>query len=102
MFLGRLLPLECAQLLADLYYFQAQQGTSPAQEAVEAMRWRADILEPMLNRMRELDDVYDPIQGFCDVLHHRYVKSQAAGFDVGTEAALVDWLGVGRPGYQSQ
>ena len=44
-------------------------------------------------------EIADPIQAYCAVLRHRYLKSCESGCDVGTEAAFQDWLAVDRPDY---
>ena len=94
------LEFQARQILTDLYYYQARVGsTSPSGKGVTAIRWRAAVFEPMLARLRETEGVVDPLQGYCDLLHHRYVLSVAAGRDIGTEAALADWIKLGRPGY---
>jgi hypothetical protein len=43
--------------------------------------------------------VVDPIQAYCDLLHHRYMMAAGAGRDVSTAEALGDWIASGRPGY---
>lgn len=91
---------QARQILADLNYFQcSQEPQSPTAKNVSAIRWRVQVLEPMLDRLRRIDGLADPIQAYCDLLHHRYVASHLAGHDIGTEAALEDWLAKGRPGY---
>lgn len=88
-------------LLSDLYYFQANLGAgTKSQKAVSAIQWRVSVLEPMLHELRSLADVSEPVQVYCDLLHHRYLKSVEADSDIGTEAALADWLECGRPGYR--
>lgn len=88
------------QLLSDLYYFQTKVGAATSsQKALAAIEWRIHVLEPMLQQLRALDGVSDPMQGFCDILHHRYMKSAEVDYDIGTEAALSHWLANGRPGY---
>jgi hypothetical protein len=95
------LEAQARQILSDLYYFQTRTGsTTPAGKNVAAIRWRVEEFEPMLERLRKLDHVRDPIQTFCDLLYHRYTMSQGLGYDVGTEAAYDDWLERGRPGYK--
>jgi hypothetical protein len=95
------LEAQARQILADLYYFQSKTGsTTPAGKNVAAIQWRVQEFEPMLDRLRHLDHVRDPIQTFCDLLYHRYTMSQGLGYDVGTEAAYDDWLERGRPGYK--
>jgi hypothetical protein len=50
-------------------------------------------------RLGALAGVLDPVQAFCDLLHHRYMLSSGAGYDVGNDAAFDVWVSVGRPGY---
>ena len=91
---------QAKQLLSDLYYFQANQGGNTATaKNVAAVQWRVSVLEPMLERMRQIPEVVDPIQAYCDLLLHRYVMSEGFGHDVGIEAAWDDWVSRGRPGY---
>ncbi|MDX1447799.1 MAG: DUF4032 domain-containing protein [Acidimicrobiia bacterium] len=91
---------QARQLLSDLYYFQANEGvTTPTGKNVAAVRWRVSHYEPIMERLRQLEGVIDPIQAYCDLLVHRYVMSEGLGHDVGTEAAFDDWLERGRPGY---
>jgi hypothetical protein len=91
---------QAKQLLADLYYFQANQGsTSATGKNVAAVQWRVSQFEPAMDRLREVPGVVDPIQAYCDLLLHRYVMSEGFGHDVGLEAAWDDWLARGRPGY---
>jgi hypothetical protein len=94
------LEYQAKQLLADLYYFQANQGAaSPTGKNVAAVQWRVSQFEPMMERLRDLEGIVDPIQAYCDLLLHRYVMSEGFGHDVGLEAAWDDWLARGRPGY---
>jgi hypothetical protein len=92
---------QARQILADLHYFQATGGgeASATGKSVAAIRWRVGIFEPYLARLAALKGVVDPIQAYCDLLHHRYVMSAGIGSDVGTDAAFEDWLERGRPGY---
>ncbi|MDH5373788.1 MAG: DUF4032 domain-containing protein, partial [Acidimicrobiia bacterium] len=54
---------------------------------------------PMMHRLAGATRVADPVQAYCDILHHRFVLSSEAGHDVGTEAAVEDWFATGQPGY---
>jgi hypothetical protein len=92
---------QARQILADLHYFQVQRGAaeSPSGKSISSIQWRVSAFEPMLNRLSAMTEVSDPIQAYCDLLHHRYIMSSGVGSDVGTEAALEDWLERGRPGY---
>lgn len=97
---------QARQLLADLAYFTRSQGPAGAGQgpgvgrAVSAVRWRAEALEPVLARITPEHGGRDALQAYCDLLHHRYLVSAAAGRDVGTQAALESWLAQGRPGYR--
>jgi hypothetical protein len=102
------------QLLSDLYYYQGNLdgsrsgqgdgstagGPRREQNPIAAIEWRAMVFEPMIETLRGIEGILDPIQAFCDVLHHRYVQSARADSDIGTEAAFSDWLACGRPGYK--
>ncbi len=41
----------------------------------------------------------DPVQAFCDFLHHRFVVSSGAGRDIPNDEAFESWLTAGQPGY---
>ena len=89
---------QARQVLSDLHYYQCQTGaTTPTGKEVAAVRWRVGVLEPMLERLRAMAEIREPLQAYCAVLHHRYLKSCEAGRDIGTEAAFQDWLAAGRP-----
>lgn len=91
---------QARQLLSDLQYYQCLTGASTATgKEVAAVRWRVGVFEPMLESLRAMPDLPDPVQGYCAVLHHRYLKSCESGEDVGTEAAFQDWLAAGKPDY---
>ena len=89
-------------ILGDLQYFLAQQqdGESPSGKAVGAVRWRVGVFEPWLDRIAALSpNAGDPLQAYCDFLHHRFVLSRDAGHDVGSDAAFDHWIANGQPGY---
>lgn len=93
---------QARQILSDLGAYEARLArTSPAQKDLASILWRVEVFEPMLERLRSLEDRHtsDPIQAFCDLLHHRYLQSVAAGRDVPTEEALEHWIASGQPGY---
>lgn len=95
---------QARQLLSDLYYYQAKSqsksGRPSGAKSVAAIQWRVTVLEPMLQRIGEIPGIVDAVQGYCDLLHHRYLKSVEAGQDLGTERALEDWLAQGCPAYR--
>jgi hypothetical protein len=91
---------QARQILSDLLHFEAtQRMRTSADRALAAMRWRIRSFEPMLQRLAAVPGVLDPIQAFCDLLHHRYMLSSGTGYDVGSDAAFEVWLKQGRPGY---
>lgn len=90
-------------ILGDLQYFLANQHEpeTPTGKAIGPVRWRVGVFEPLLERIRDLEpNAGDPIQAYCDFLHHRFVISRAAGFDVGNDAALESWIAANQPGYE--
>lgn len=91
---------QARMILSDLYYHQAQDGagSTSTHKAVAAIRWRVGVFEPLIERLRDTLHMDDPIQAYCDLLHHRYIQSYQQSQDIGTEAALQSWLAAGRPG----
>ena len=91
---------QARQILADLSYFACKQApdSSSSGRALMAMRWRVDVFEPTMRRLRGHIGDADPIQAYCDLLNHRYLKSVEANRDLGTQAALEDWIASGMPG----
>ena len=94
---------QARQILADLRYFTAKQpaeaSATEKARALLALRWRVEAFEPTMRKLREHIGDADPIEAYTDLLHHRYLKSAEAGRDLGTAAALEDWIAVGMPGY---
>jgi Domain of unknown function (DUF4032)/Lipopolysaccharide kinase (Kdo/WaaP) family len=63
-----------------------------------ARRWRTEVLEPALARLRPvIGPARDPLQAYCDVLEHKWLLSEQAGRDVGLEAAISAYLAEGAP-----
>jgi len=90
---------QARMILSDLYYHQAQDSSSSTtHKAVAAVRWRVGVFEPLLERLQATPTITDPIQAYCDLLYHRYLKSAEQGRDIGTEAAFKSWLAAGQPG----
>ena len=93
---------QARQILSDLRYFEAAQGlTSPDRKHLAPIRWRVEVFEPMISRLRSLEDraALDPVQAYTDFLHHRYLLSAEAGRDVPNEEAFIRWVEAGQPGY---
>ena len=90
-----MLELQARQVLTDLYYYRAFH--SDEDRRVVDLRWRLDEFEPWIARFRgELPS--DPVQAYCDLLHHRWVLSTRAERSVSTDEAYDDWIEQGRPG----
>jgi hypothetical protein len=87
-------------ILADLHYYSARTGGDTGTgKATWAVRWRVGEFEPFLARLRKVPGVSDPIQAYCDLLHHRYVLASGLKRDVTNEEAFEDWIARGRPGF---
>ena len=88
-------------LLNDIREHQAwlehvKGRTVPMEEAAEI--WLADVLEPSLRKLAPaIGPTRDPIQAYCDVLEQKWLLSEAAGADVGLDAALEAYLALGAP-----
>ncbi len=91
---------QARQILSDLDRYLAD-GTTPTGKPIGAIRWRVEVFEPILERVSRLEMLHttDPVQAFCDFLHHRYVISSQRGLDVSNQDALDDWIEAGQPGY---
>ena len=88
-------------LLNDLREYQAwlehEAGASIALD-LAADRWLREVLEPSLATLGPaIGPRRDPLQGYCDVLEEKWLLSEAAGGDVGLEAALDAYLALGAP-----
>jgi hypothetical protein len=94
----RALEQQARYILGDLHYFSARQHDD-SDRTVDAMRWRVEEFRPMMERLEGATRVSDPIQAYCDILHHRFTRSSQAGQDIGTRAAVDDWFASGQPGY---
>lgn len=87
------------QILNDLSHYRAnREELSPE---IAAIRWRAEQFEPMMASLRSLGDLrtVDPVQAYCDFLHHRYLLSAGLGRDVPNDEAFEQWVEEGQPGY---
>jgi Domain of unknown function (DUF4032)/Lipopolysaccharide kinase (Kdo/WaaP) family len=87
-------------ILSDVHYYTARHGDGAVVDKdTLAIRWRVEEFEPLLAQLAELDGVADPVQAYCDVLHHRYMLASGVKRDVSTQEAILDWVGEGQPGY---
>jgi hypothetical protein len=87
-------------LLNDLREYQAwlERDGSRVPTEVAAERWLQDVLEPSLATLvPAIGPGRDPLQAYCDVLEEKWLLSEAAGRDVGLEAAMKAYLAMGAP-----
>ena len=94
---------QARQILGDLFHFTASRGvTSGSGKSITSIQWRVGQFEPLLEQIRDLNPLGDPVQGYCDFLHFRYNASHDAGRDIPNEEAFDQWLRAGRPGYPTE
>jgi Domain of unknown function (DUF4032)/Lipopolysaccharide kinase (Kdo/WaaP) family len=86
-------------ILSDLNYYLAKHGSvSASGKSVGTFKWLTTSFEPMVARISELRKG-NPVQGYCDLLHHRFRLAQRREQDVPNEEALEDWIASGMPGF---
>jgi hypothetical protein len=79
---------------AWLEYFDRR----PVSESEGADRWIHEVLEPSLGVLvPAIGAGRDPLQAYCDVLEQKWILSELAGTDVGLQAAIDAYLGLGAP-----
>ena len=86
-------------ILSDLNYYLAKHGSvSASGKSVGTFKWLTTSFEPMVAAISELRQG-NPVQGYCDLLHHRFRLAQRREQDVPNEEALDDWIASGMPGF---
>ncbi|WP_197381889.1 DUF4032 domain-containing protein [Mycolicibacterium mengxianglii] len=79
-------------LLGDLHAYQAQlcrEAGEDVDESTAARLWLIEVATPTMHRAHAaLGRAGSDIQSFCDLLEVRWLLSEQAGHDVGTEKAL--------------
>jgi hypothetical protein len=86
-------------ILSDLNYFLAKNGSTTASgKSVGTFKWLTTSYEPMVAQIVHARPG-DPVQGYCDLLNHRFLLAQRRGQDVSNEEALADWIAAGTPGF---
>ena len=86
-------------ILSDLNYYLAKHGSvSASGKSVGTFKWLTTSFEPMVAQISELRKG-NAVQGYCDLLHHRFRLAQRREQDVPNEEALVDWVASGMPGF---
>lgn len=87
---------QARRLLNDILAFRAaleRSGGQPVPEQIGALRWMVEVFEPTMAAVpAELRAKLEDAEIFHQVLEHRWFLSEAAGTDVGTPAALADYL----------
>jgi tRNA A-37 threonylcarbamoyl transferase component Bud32 len=89
---------QARRLLNDLTGFRAQleqTGESVVSETAVAGRWLAEVFEPTIAAIpSELCGKRDAAELYHELLEHRWFLSEAAGEDVGFDAALGSYVDV--------
>ena len=79
-------------LLGDLHTYQAQlcrEAGHDVDEATAARLWVMEVATPTMHRAHAaVGNTGTAIQAYCDLLEIRWLLSERAGHDVGTETAL--------------
>ncbi|ANW66111.1 lipopolysaccharide kinase [Mycobacterium sp. djl-10] len=79
-------------LLGDLHAYQAQlcrEAGEDVDESTAARLWLMEVATPTMHRAHiAVGNAGTDIQAFCDLLEVRWLLSEQAGHDVGTERAL--------------
>lgn len=88
-------------MLNDIREYQAWiEGSSRISLTTEiaAERWLAEVLQPAIAALvPAIGPLRDPLQAYCDVLEQKWLLSEAAGHDVGLQAAMAAYLEQGAP-----
>lgn len=91
---ARLLLNDLREYRAWLAYFERR----PVSSAEGAARWQEEVLEPYLARLRSvIGSGRDPLQAYCDLLEHKWLRSERAQHDLGLEAAFASYVAAGAP-----
>ena len=84
---------QARRLLNDLDSFRVSTGLRHEDEAIVAHRWLAEVFQPVVHATPvDLRRKLEPAQLFHEVLDHRWYMSEAAGKDVGLEAAVRSYV----------
>ena len=91
---ARLLLNDLREYRAWLTYFEQR----PVSSAEGSARWQSEVLEPYLARLRlVIGPGRDPLQAYCDLLEHKWLRSERAQQDLGLEAAFASYVAAGAP-----
>ena len=91
---ARLLMNDVREYRAWLEWFERR----PIDRAVAGRRWLDEVYAPTIGRLiPTVGPGRDLVQAYCDVLEHKWLRSERAGHDVGLEQALASYLASGAP-----
>jgi hypothetical protein len=62
------------------------------------MEWLSEWFEPLAKRIVVRWPNEDPVQRYCDFLHHRLQMARERGHDVDNVEAFEAWMDAGGPG----
>jgi hypothetical protein len=84
-------------LLGDLHTYQAQlcrEAGHDVDESTAARLWVMEVATPEMHRAHTaIKQAGTPMQAYCDLLEIRWLLSERAGHDIGTERALAALAG---------
>lgn len=91
---------QARELLSDLTYHEAKvEGDAATNSAIAAIEWRVSVFDPAVEKIREIRPQADPVQGYCDMLQHRFRLASSEGRNIPNDEALSSWIESGLPGY---
>ena len=91
---ARLLLNDLAEYHAWLEFYERR----PVDADEAAGRWLREVYRPTQARITaSVGPHRDLVQAYCDVLEHKWLLSERAGFDVGLDAAIESYLAEGAP-----
>ncbi len=84
---------QARRLLNDLDSYRAATGQAEESEEIVAHEWLAEVFRPAVREVpREMRKKLEPAEFFHEILLHRWYLSEAAGRDIGIEAALRSYI----------
>jgi hypothetical protein len=91
---ARILLNDLAEYSAWLEYYERRQ----VDEAEAAERWLREVYRPTQAQITGLvGPDRDLVQAYCDVLEHKWLLSEQAGYDVGLATAIGSYVAEGAP-----
>jgi uncharacterized protein DUF4032/lipopolysaccharide kinase (Kdo/WaaP) family protein len=79
--------------IASYRGYLEQSSDHPVPDVVAASRWLTEVYEPVVRAIpAKLSGRLDAAEIFHEVLEHRWLLSEAAGRDIGTTAAMNDYV----------